>query len=282
MSSARQYLLHRELKQDRTDLASSNLSENFCLNKASRINSASRRSKHVFWRDSFEFPLFTEPKWNKRDKQEKWNKVSSYSSVQKPAPLRAHSKQTTSTSFHSEQFPAYDCSKKGWNISQLHLLNFLFLDVQESINENLSPLSLVMSLHRGGSSNSSPLTKKNRTLPESPSATPPSHHLPFNRLSTPPFPSHPCFLSCLIPLFLRQMEPKPHSFGDLGAACAIQGSEDLLYWSMLFSYLYHPIDWFFIATEHSVATIQKSLLNGNSSKSITDYILHCLCFQMLY
>lgn len=45
MFSARQYLLHQELKQDRRDLASSS------ENKASSINSASKRSKHVFWRD---------------------------------------------------------------------------------------------------------------------------------------------------------------------------------------------------------------------------------------
>lgn len=78
------------------------------------------------------------------------------SSVQNPAPFRAHSKQTTSTLLHSEQFPSLWLFKKGWKISQPHLLNFLFLDVQESMNEKLPPLSPSDVSAQGWLSDSSP------------------------------------------------------------------------------------------------------------------------------
>lgn len=137
MFSARQYLLHQELKQDKTDLASSS------ENKASSINSASKGSKLVFWRDSFELPLFIETKWNKktiRYTRKMKQGLQLLSSVQTPAPLGAHSKQTTSTLPHSVSQPVI-VQKRDWiQRSQLHLFN-LFLDVQESINEKLAPPS---------------------------------------------------------------------------------------------------------------------------------------------
>lgn len=89
-----------------------------------------------------EFPLFTETKWNKRASAMQENETGS------PATLQSkklhHSELVASKPlqiwFTQSSFPAYNSTKKGWKIPQLHIFNFLFLDVQESINEKLSPL----------------------------------------------------------------------------------------------------------------------------------------------
>lgn len=61
------------------------------------------------------------------------------SSVQTPAALRVTASRPLQLCFTQRSLPACDCSIQGLKISQLHLFNFLFLDVQESINEKLAP-----------------------------------------------------------------------------------------------------------------------------------------------
>lgn len=110
MFSARQYLLHQELKQDKTDLASSS------ENKASSINSASKGSKLVFWR----FFWASTFHWNKVEQKNhqiyKKNETRSPATVFSPNTCTTRSSQQANH-FNSASlsFSACDCSKTGLN-----------------------------------------------------------------------------------------------------------------------------------------------------------------------
>lgn len=123
MFSARQYLLHQELKQDRRDLASSS------ENKASSIYSASKRSKHVFWRDYFEFPLFTEPKWKEKDQINKKNETGSPTTLMSPKTCIPQSSQQASH-FNSASLRVVSqpmtCQKRNGRYHNFIFLTFCF------------------------------------------------------------------------------------------------------------------------------------------------------------